>query len=85
MALLTASSVGDLRALVPDFERSLRAANKSAKTVEVYGDAARGLIRFLFERGMPIEATKGGSTSRPTSKTRSPDGNQPRPTSDTGA
>ena len=58
MALLTASSVGDLRAVVPDFERSLRAANKSAKTVEVYGDAARGLIRFLVERGMPIEATK---------------------------
>ena len=58
MALLTASSVGDLRAVVPDFERSLRAANKSAKTVEVYGDAARGLIRFLFERGMPLEAGK---------------------------
>ena len=58
MALLTASSVGDLRAVVPDFERSLRAANKSAKTVEVYGDAARGLIRFLLERGMPIEAGK---------------------------
>jgi site-specific recombinase XerD len=58
VALLTGSSAGDLRALVPDFERSLRAANKSAKTVEVYGDAARGLIRFLVERGMPIEATK---------------------------
>jgi hypothetical protein len=37
---VTASSVGDLRTLVPDFERSLRAANQSPKTFEVYGDAA---------------------------------------------
>jgi site-specific recombinase XerD len=58
VALLNASSVGDLRAPVPDFERSPRAANKSAKTVEVYGDAARGLIRFLVERRMPIKAAK---------------------------
>ncbi len=31
------ASVGDLATLVPSFERSLRAANKSPKTVKGYG------------------------------------------------
>jgi hypothetical protein len=34
------------------------AASKSPKTVEVYGDAARGLIGFLLTAGMPIAAEK---------------------------
>ena len=33
----TTASVGDLAGLIPDFERSLRAADKSPKTLKVYG------------------------------------------------
>jgi site-specific recombinase XerD len=44
--------------MVGDFERSLRAANKSPKTVEVYGATAHGLIRFVVISGMPTEAGK---------------------------
>jgi site-specific recombinase XerD len=54
----SAPSVGDLRTLVPDFERSLRAANKSPKTIKIYVEAARGLIEFLLDAGMPTEAEK---------------------------
>lgn len=54
----TALSVGDLRLLIPDFERSLRAANKSPKTVRIYGEAARGLLEFLLDNGMPTDAVK---------------------------
>ncbi len=52
------ASVGDLWALVSDFERSLRAANKSPKTVKIYGEAARGLASFLATNGMPTDADK---------------------------
>ncbi len=58
MTALTAESVGDLRALTPDFERSLRAAHKSPKAVTIYGDAARRLCDFLVRSGMPTEAAK---------------------------
>ena len=60
MTTPTATSVGDLRTLIPDFERSLRAANKSPKTVHVYGDAARRLGTFLVRRDMPTEVAKIG-------------------------
>jgi hypothetical protein len=40
----TRISVGDLRPLVPDFQRALKAANKSPKTVGIYADAARRMI-----------------------------------------
>jgi hypothetical protein len=36
----TQISVGDLRLLVPDFARALKAANKSPKTVGIYAHAA---------------------------------------------
>jgi site-specific recombinase XerD len=38
--------------------RSLRAENKSPRTIETYGEACRGFSRFLADRGMPttIEA-----------------------------
>jgi site-specific recombinase XerD len=55
---VTAQSVGDLRVLIPDFERSLRAANKAPKTIEAYGDAARGFVAFSLAQGMPTEAVK---------------------------
>jgi site-specific recombinase XerD len=51
-------SVGDLRLLVPDFERALRAANKSHKTIDIYRDAARRMIDYFIASGMPTEATK---------------------------
>jgi site-specific recombinase XerD len=54
----TSLSVNDLRLLVPDFERALRAAGKQPKTLRVYGDAARLLIDFFIANGMPTEADK---------------------------
>ncbi len=56
----TPSVLGDLSTLVGDFERSLRAANKSDRTVEIYGGAARRLIAFLRDQGMPTAAEKVG-------------------------
>jgi site-specific recombinase XerD len=47
---ITGTSVEDLTA---SFLRSLRAENKSVRTVETYGDACRAFGRFLAERGMP--------------------------------
>lgn len=54
----TQMSVGDLRLLIPDFERSLRAGNKAAKTVKIYGEAARGMVEFFLANGMPTDAAK---------------------------
>jgi site-specific recombinase XerD len=56
MTTRTVSSVGDLATLIPSFERSLRAGNKSPKTVETYGEACRQLVAFLVDRGMPTDA-----------------------------
>jgi site-specific recombinase XerD len=53
LSRLTAQTVGDLETLIPSFERSLRAANKSPKTVQVYTEAANQLLAFLREMGMP--------------------------------
>lgn len=50
--------VGDLRTLIGDFERALRAANKAPKTIEVYGDAVRRLTAYLLEAGMPTTADR---------------------------
>jgi hypothetical protein len=58
MTTRTVEMVGDLRALVPDFERSLRAANKAPKTVRIYGDAARRFAAFLVESGMPTQVAQ---------------------------
>lgn len=61
MTQSTATSVrevGDLATLIPSFERSLRAANKSPRTVKGYGEAARQLVAFLSDRGMPTAAVK---------------------------
>jgi site-specific recombinase XerD len=49
---------GDLRVLIPDFERSLRARNLSRRTVGIYGDGARLFVAFLLESGMPTEAPR---------------------------
>lgn len=52
----TAQSVGDLATLLPDFERHLRASNKAARTIKIYGDSGRRLIAFLSGNGMPTAA-----------------------------
>jgi site-specific recombinase XerC len=49
---------GDLALLVDDWLRSLRAANRSPKTLSNYGDSARQLLAHLRDRGMPTEAHK---------------------------
>jgi site-specific recombinase XerD len=51
-------SPGDLRVLVPDFKRSLRARNLSPRTVDIYGNGADLFVRFLVETGLPTEARK---------------------------
>jgi len=56
MTTRTAASVGQLESLIPSFERSLRATNKSPKTIETYGEACRQLAAFLADRGMPTAA-----------------------------
>ena len=56
----TAQTVGDLRTLIPDFERSLRARNRSPRTIDIYGTGARLFVRFLVESGMPTQAAKIG-------------------------
>lgn len=58
MDTVTASSVGDLATLIPSFQRSLRAANKSPKTVATYSEAANQLLDFLRASGMPTEVAK---------------------------
>jgi len=40
---VTIESVGDLATLIPSFLRSLRAANKSPKTIATYSEAANQL------------------------------------------
>lgn len=48
-------SVGDLALLLPSFERSLRASNKSPRTVETYSAATQQLLEFLRTSGMPTQ------------------------------
>ncbi|MST31727.1 tyrosine-type recombinase/integrase [Acidimicrobiaceae bacterium USS-CC1] len=54
----TSASVSDLESLIPAWVRSLRAENKSPKTIETYGDAATQFQRFLVAHGMPTDATR---------------------------
>lgn len=48
----------DLADLADSFELSLRAANKSPKTLKVYLESLGQLIAFLKGAGMPTDATK---------------------------
>ncbi len=50
---VTAESVGDLSTLIDSWRRSLKAANKTDKTIATYMEAARQLLAFLAESGMP--------------------------------
>jgi site-specific recombinase XerD len=48
--LVEATEFGTLELLVPSWERSLRAGNKSPKTIRAYGDSARRLAAFVGEK-----------------------------------
>lgn len=43
--------------LATSFERSLRAENKSARTIQTYTEALRLFMDFLGEHGMPLSVT----------------------------
>jgi site-specific recombinase XerD len=47
--------LGDVAALIPSFERHLRASNKSVNTLTAYRYAAEFFARFLAETGMPTD------------------------------
>src|SRR6266540_1834182 len=49
-------AAGDLRELVPSWDRSLRAARRSAKTRKNYLEAAGQLLAYLEAQGMPMQA-----------------------------
>jgi len=51
--LAEATTFGTLEVLVPSWERSLRAGNKSPATIRSYGDSARFFEAFLVRQGMP--------------------------------
>lgn len=46
---------GDLAANVASFQRHLRAANLSPRTIELYGDVATRFAAFLADAGMPTD------------------------------
>jgi site-specific recombinase XerD len=54
----TSIGYGTLAALIPSWERSLRAANRSPKTIRSYGDTARLFAQFLTANGMPTQVEK---------------------------
>ena len=54
----TAAEVSDLSTLVPSWERSLRATNKSPRTIETYTESVRQLHAFLVDKAMPTDVTK---------------------------
>jgi site-specific recombinase XerD len=55
---VTTPRVGDLAGLVLSWARSLRATNRSPKTLTTYVGAANQLIAFLAAAGMPTDAAK---------------------------
>ncbi len=61
MKRLAPVGVSDLSALIPSFERSLRAGNRSPRTIRSYVESARLLGDLLHEHGMP---TATGSVRR---------------------
>lgn len=47
------TAVDEVAALLPSFERSLKARNRSPKTIRGYVESARLVAGFLSEHGMP--------------------------------
>src|SRR5579884_878055 len=56
MTSILTADVAELTALVPSFQRSLRARNRSPKTIRGYTEAAKLFAAFAAERGMPTRA-----------------------------
>lgn len=50
----------DLRELLPDWQRHLRAANRSLNTISSYLRVADEFVGFLLEQGMPTGASSIG-------------------------
>src|SRR6266508_5281633 len=50
--MVTTATV-DISALLPSWQRSLRAARRSARTVQSYTESAEQLADFLVRKGMP--------------------------------
>jgi len=57
MSQVTSPSVGELGELIDSWSRSLRATNKSPKTIKTYREAVVCLEAFLVAHGRPTEAT----------------------------
>lgn len=53
----SARTPGDLATLLPSWERSLRAENKSPSTITIYTSGASQFLTFLRAAGMPTEAS----------------------------
>lgn len=51
------ASLSDIRTLLPSWARSLRAENKSPKTIISYTSGAEQLTAFLLASGMPTDVT----------------------------
>ena len=56
MRSLETAGQGDLRDLVPAWDRSLKALQRSPATRAVYGESLRQLIDFLDAHGLPCDA-----------------------------
>ena len=56
MRKLAPAELGELQDLIPSFERSLRARNRSPRTIRSYVDSARLFAAFLVDSGMPTTA-----------------------------
>jgi site-specific recombinase XerD len=52
-----AVSLNDLRELLPDWRRHLRAANKAPSTIESYQRTGRDFVAYLLAHGMPTIAS----------------------------
>jgi hypothetical protein len=50
-----ADGLSDLGSLVRSFDLSLRATNKSPKTIKSYTESVMGICLFLVEKGMPTD------------------------------
>ena len=56
--LATTDCPTDMGVLVSSFDLSLRAANKSPKTIKSYTDTVKGPCLFLVDDGMPTDVRR---------------------------
>lgn len=57
MSDVQAPPIDDLRTLLPDFERHLKAVNRAPLTIKEYIGSAHKLVDFLVAEGMPTSAS----------------------------